>query len=186
MADMTRFITFTVDQKYEGAYFWKKFGMIALYVVFFIGGVTLMTMWMKGIGVLIGVILFAVLLFKVLKPLTWKYVKTEHRYTMQHGSWELYLDHMGPSLNSYYRRKIKEATAIVPMTEENLKQYVEGKTFKNEYDLRGSTKAEDAYIAIFPEEDGTETLIKFVATNDALSIMAYYNKEATIVQKVYH
>ena len=186
MADMTRFITFSVEQKDEGKYLRNKILLIAMYIVAAIGIVVGLTAWMKGIGVLIGVILGGVIVLKVLKPLTWKYAKVDHRYEMQSGNWMFYLDYSERSIDYFYKRKIKEAEAIVPMTEENIEKYVTGKTFGKEYDMRGSVKAEDAYIVLFPEEDGTKTLIKFVATNDALAVMKFYNAAATEVTHVYH
>lgn len=186
MADMTRFITFSVEQKYEGKYLRNKILMIAMYIVAAIGIIVGLTAWMKGIGVLIGVILAGVIVIKVLKPLTWKYVKVDHRYELQSGNWSIYLDHIERSIDFIYRRKIKEAEAIVPMTEENIAKYITGKTYGKVLDIRGDEKAADAYLAVFPEEDGSKTLIKFVATNDALSVMKYYNSAATVVTSVYH
>ena len=72
------------------------------------------------------------------------------------------------------------------MTEENIAKYITGKTYGKVLDIRGDEKAADAYLAVFPEEDGSKTLIKFVATNDALSVMKYYNSAATVVTSVYH
>ncbi len=186
MADMTRFITFSVEQKYEGKYLTRKILMILAYIVFAIAVVVVAGAVAKAIGILVSVLVVFLLLIKVIKPLTWKYVKVDHRYTLQSGNWRLFQDNIAQVIEPYYERKVKDAEAIVPMTEENVAKYVDGKTFKNTYDLRGSVKAEDAYIAVMPEADGEKTLIKFVATNDALAIMKYYNSAATEVTHVYH
>lgn len=186
MADMTRFVTFSVDQKYEGKYLTTKLLMILAYAIFCIGVIVAAGAFAKAIGILVSVIIVFLLLIKVIKPLTWKYVKVDHRYTLQSGTWKLFKDNTSQSLNPYYERKVKDAEAIVPMTEENIEKYINGVTYGKEFDLRGSLKAADAYIAVMPEEDGSKTLIKFVATNDALAIMKYYNSAATVVTAVYH
>lgn len=81
-----------------------------------------------------------------------------------------------------YERPIKEADLFAPWTPAYKDKY-EGAT--RTIDFRSSVKkTEDIYFAKFTEKDGSTVVIIFEAVNKIVEKLAYYNKEATIVEKL--
>lgn len=80
-----------------------------------------------------------------------------------------------------YERAMKEADLFAPYTD-SYKDKIEG---ANVIDFRSSVKKnDDVYFALFTEEDGSKTAIIFEAVNKVIEKLAYYNKEATVVEKL--
>ena len=78
-------------------------------------------------------------------------------------------------------RAMKEAELFAPYNDE-YKAKIEG---ANVIDFRSSTgKTDDIYFGLFAEEDGSKTAIIFEAVNKVVEKLAYYNKEATVVEKL--
>lgn len=80
-----------------------------------------------------------------------------------------------------YERAMKEADLFAPYTD----QYKDKLQGANVIDFRSSVnKNDDIYFALFTEADGSKTAILFEAVNKVVDKLAYYNKEATIVEKL--
>ena len=89
----------------------------------------------------------------------------------------------GDARNVVLERPVKSAELVAPWTAEYKAKY-EG-TNHTFIDFRSSVKkTDDIYFAMFEEDDGSKTVIAFEAVNKVVEKFAYYNKEATIVEKL--
>lgn len=80
-----------------------------------------------------------------------------------------------------FERAVKKADLFAPYTE----KYMDKLEGANVIDFRSSVKKiDDVYFGLYTEEDGSKTAIIFEAVNKVVEKLAYYNKEATVVEKL--
>jgi hypothetical protein len=183
MSELFTTYEFVVAQKAEGRFLRRRILFIlmyALYVATFLG---------IGIITRIGIPLVALVPVTtwILIFFTWRYVQVEYEYSMTSGILVLTEIYGGRSRKKIMEVHIKDATAILPLSDPRTEVEVERFAPEIVYSAIPSTRAEDTYVMLF--EDRTEQVkgkgkhmaFTFVATTQALKIMKYYNSFATTV-----
>lgn len=171
---------YTVKQKIEGAWRWKRAAMIALYVLFVImwfifGAVT--NFW--PLLALIPVTLWMVVFF------TWRYVSLEYEYSILSGDMTVSNIYGGRSRKQLMTVPIKKMTKIAPWhadaADDDLARFAPTK----EYSAVSSMSSPDVYYALFVDPESDEhCVLWFEATERALKVFRFYNAPATVITKV--
>ncbi len=167
---------YTVTQKIEGAWRLKRLGMLALYVAFVIG-------WFVFgfVTNLYALIALCPLTLYILVLATWRYVSLEYRYETVSGTFTFFVIYGGKKRKKITEFKIKDCTAIVPLTE--AKHQMKLSSPEVTYSALSSKDARDVYVALY-EENGKRTALFFEATEKALKICSFYNSHGTVITKV--
>lgn len=189
-------IDYVVTQKKEGKYFIGQI-LIYLFIAACVGAVfAVMALViggalaaMAGIGLAVPVFLISYHGTRTICNFDRKYSIFTTNVTMNETpktviSFEIVKDKKKKDEDTryvVYERAMKEADLFAPYNDQ-YKAKTEG---ANIIDFRSSvTKNDDIYFALFTEEDGSKTAIIFEAVNKVVEKIAYYNKEATIVEKL--
>lgn len=159
-------------QKTEGKFLVRKICLIVLYIAVFC-----LIIINPEMALMLGAI--AVLLDAILIFFTWKYTAPDYKYVIESASIRFYRAY-GKKSKLLFETKVKEIDVIAPYTDE-YNAPAKASDIQATYDFRGTTKTPDAYFAIF-NVDGKKTLVLFEATNKAVKLFAYYNKEHTVVR----
>lgn len=170
----TNYTEYTVTQKSEGKYKTRKIAMILLYV-----GFGLAYLIVLGIFFPFAIMILPLLEF-ILIFLTKKYIDVEHSYVTESGDITFYDVYGTKTKKERLKLKIKDMSAIAPMTDEYRSQFEAG-DFAETYDFRGTVSSPDSYFGIF-EKDGKKCLVMFEAMEKSLKVLAYYNS-ATVKAK---
>ncbi|MBR4296404.1 MAG: hypothetical protein IKT56_06190 [Clostridia bacterium] len=166
---------YSVAQKIEGKWVFKKIGMIFLYIAFVIfwfvfGFVTKLFPVMALIPLTLWILVF----------ITWRYVKVEYEYSIISGLFTLSNVYGNRSRKKVVEFKIKDCCLIAPLkdSEEKIASYAPEKVYSG----RSSVSSRDTYVALV-DIDGKKTAVYFEATEKALKICQFYNASATTVTK---
>lgn len=176
------FAELTVEQKPVGKAKLKKklrtlikvlWIVIMLYAIFSIG----------GIFIFLGAILLATGTWFI-SYITTPLVLTEYRYSILSG--DLCFDKF--SGGRYYKEdilriKIADMSVIAPYHDEEKKKLADAPDIVNRYEYCSEMAEPDLYFAIF-EQNGQKSVVFFDATQKALKIMKFLNKEAITVREV--
>jgi hypothetical protein len=173
----TNYTEYTVTQKSEGKYKARKRGMILIYVIF-----SLVYLIACGVFFPFALMIYPLLLF-ILIFLTKKYIEVEHSYVTESGDITFYDVYGSKTRKERLKLKIKEMSAIAPMTDEYRSQF-EADDFAEKYDFRGTVTSPDSYFGIF-EKDGKKCLVMFEAMEKSLNVLAYYNSSTVKTKTTY-
>ncbi len=179
MANATEFM---YEKKREGTYKLAFIGMWAAYIV--IPLALMITLTACGLGALVlvvGVPLFyCFLLPKIVYPATIRYVQIEYEYIIKGGNM---------TVNHVYGRKqrrewmppalISSFDFIKPY-EGEAKELADSKDIVNRYCAVATLSCPDNYCAVFTNEKGEKCAVIFQATNKALQIMKFLNRNTEV------
>ena len=196
MNSSTNSIDYVVTQKKEGKYLVEQILLYVLYVVAF-AAIFYIFCGLLGFGVL-GVIIGGVLgptLIYILYLATRHICNFDRKYSIftptstmdkvPHTviSFEIVKDKKKRDPDKrdvVYEREIRDAEFFGPYNEEYKSKYAAPEV-KRTIDFRSNSKASDLYFGVFPEKDGSKTVIIFESVNKVVEKLSYYNKEATVV-----
>lgn len=192
-------IDYVVTQKKEGKYLIGQILIYVLIAVLTIGVFVVMGLFIPGIMAAVAGMGLAVPVFLISYHATRTICNFDRKYSIFTPN--VTMDQVPHTVISFeiikdkkkkdpdkrdivYERPIKEAELFAPYTDDYKSKY-EAAEVKNVIDFRSSVKkTEDIYFAMFSEKDGTKTVIIFEAVNKIVEKLAYYNKEATVVEKL--
>lgn len=168
---------YTVTKKSEGAYRIKRILMVGLYVLF--GLVYFFGLALAHLYPLMALIIF----FEwMLVFLTWRYVSIEYSYTLISGNMTFYTVYGGKKKKTMLEKRVKTFSEIRPLGE-NEKSELAKRRFSNVYSfIRSENEISDKYFAVFAEDDASESIVYFEATQQTLKILKYYNSNTEITE----
>lgn len=183
---MNEFSTYeyTVRQKIEGKWVFRRAGMIFLYVCFVLAwiimGLTtrILVPLLALIPVTTGILIFA----------TWRYVSVEYEYSVTSGIFTFTRVYGGRSRKKVLEFPLREALLIAPLDDEKARADAERYRPEREFHAISSLSSPDVYFILFEFENKKEkekrrAILYFEATEKALSICRFYNKSATTVRE---
>ena len=170
---------YSAQQKAEGKFFVRKMLMLALYLAFTLAylAVILITRIIP-LGALIPVFLW-ILIF-----LTWRYVKPDYKYEISTGMLTFSVKYGNKRKGKVVAEfKVSTAEKILPVAtyEEEIKAF----DAKKVYSALPSLSANDAYAALYTDKDGNKCVFYFVATEQALKLLRFYNSRTVVVKTTY-
>ena len=176
MADITEAYEYSVAQKAEGVWLWRRIGLIAAYVILPVVALLLIVKW----RILAPLGCFLALGDAVLVFFTWRFVNLQYEYSIAAG--KITFSHIQNAFNHRIRKvkltfAVKDCTSIAPLGDP---KYLDSEV-GTVYSALSSSKASDAYAAIFVDESGKKSAFLFEATREMLRRCAFYNKQATVV-----
>lgn len=164
---------YIVKQKNEGKWRWRRFMMIALYVIFnaaYLSAFLLTFPW---------VITFLPLLDWALIYFTWRFVCPEYEYSTLSGEITFTTIWGGKTRKKLFTINIRDFQKIAPY-DEAAEAYVSAQKCKRDFQCMSSLQAPDLYYGIFMLGD-EKCVVYFEATQKALKIMKYYNIGTVVV-----
>lgn len=186
MSELFTTYEFVVAQKAEGRFLRRRILFVLMYMLY--------VATFLGIGIItrIGIPLVALVPVTtwILIFFTWRYVQVEYEYSMTSGILVFTEIYGGRSRKKMMEVHIKDAAAILPMSDPRTEVEVERFAPEIVYSAIPSTHAEDTYVMLFEDRNeqvkgkGKHKAFTFVATTQALKIMKYYNSFATQVTPV--
>lgn len=191
-------IDFVVSQKKEGKYLVIQTLLYVLYVAAIIAVFAVFVKLFSVLGVIMGGVLGPTLVY--ILYLATRHICTFDRkysiYTPTAGmdtvphtmiSFEIVKDKKQrdpDKRNVVFECEIKSAELFAPYKPEFKDKYAASDVTRT-VDFRSSTKAvSDVYFGVFPGENGTKTVVIFEAVNKIVEKLSYYNKNATVVEKL--
>lgn len=177
MADITEAYDYCVAQKSEGVWKWRRIGLIIAYILLPV--IALLVIIKSTILAPLGA--FLALGDAVLVFFTWRFVSLEYEYSIAAG--KITFSHIQNAFNHRIRKQkvsfmIKDCTSIAPYGGQGYELDAEVI-----YNALSSSSAEDAYAAVFTDENGRRCAFLFEATREALRRCSFYNKAATVVKE---
>ena len=181
--DSGNFTEFTVEAKSEGKY--KRLKMLRMLILAVWVCLVLVLMFtVGGVFVFVGALLLATgswFLYYITAPMA----LTEFRYSLLSGDM-IFDKFLGGRkyIPDLLRVRVSEMTQIAPY-EGDYKAQADAGDIKNRYEFCSSLQASDLYFAVFTQ-NGEKSVVFFDATEKALKIMKFLNKEAIVMKKVFH
>ena len=189
--EMANFTEFRVVKKVEGSYKLLRYGIIAAHVIFFFG--CMFGLMALKIGRLNS---FAVPAFLVFLPLygfwllpkylwkfTWCYAQVEYEYFIKAGTLNVYTWYGKVKRKHPVRDiQISRMEAIAPCRGEYLNKIADKKSFDHYYVATSSLKHPDNYYMIYQDAEGKRCCLILQATNKAVKIMKFLNRETVEVE----
>lgn len=190
MNEISNYAMFAVEKKVEGEYKRHRQLMILFYILFpFIAILFFSILAMIGPDLtffaIILIPLYVIMLPKLIKPLTWRWVDITYRYEISMGNFTVATIY-GQGDESYawknFETKVNTLQRIEPYTEQAKKE-LEKEKFEKEYIATSSLSHPDTYFATFVDENERYCIVYFEATEKVLKVLKFLNKN-TVVTKV--
>lgn len=175
------FAELTVEKKAEGKY--KFYKLLRTLIV--VGWVVLMLTLMFMIGnifIFLGAVLLATGTFFI-RHITSPLALTEYRYSILGGDmiFDKFLGGMIKK-DEILRIHVSDMSVIAPYHGDK-KELADASDIVNRYEYCSTLSEPDIYFAIF-EQDGQKSVVLFDATQKALKVMKFLNKEAITMKEV--
>lgn len=182
MQDITAPYEYVVAQKVDGKLRLRRAGLILLYILLPI--TALIITMVSSIGPLLAVMCtFLAIGTWMLVFFTWRYVSIEYEYTVVSGRVTFCKIYGGRTRKKLLEMTLKSAEIIAPLSEDN-RARIEEFAPEKEYSALSSRDAEDAYFALFKNNDGDRCVFYFEATARMLKICRMYNPAGTVMSQV--
>ena len=186
MNDLFSTYEFVVAQKAEGRFLRRRILFVLMYIAYITAFLTVGIITRIGIPLvaLVPVTTWIIIFF------TWRYVQVEYEYSITSGILVFTEIYGGRSRKKMLEVHIKDATAILPLSDPRTEIEIERFAPETVYSGVPSKKAEDTYVMLFVDEkdktkgQGKHIAFTFVATTQALKVLKYYNSLATTVVPV--
>ena len=179
-SDITSGYEYVVAQKNEGKFRTMKILFLLLYATYVIGVMAIILKFAIGLVplyALVPVTTWMLVFF------TWKYSNPEYEYTVNSGHLVFSVIYGRRTRKEMLKLTLKSCSAIAPLNDEH-KAKIDAFAPTVTFNALSSTKAEDAYFALFETEDGQKAVFYFEATEKMLKICRMYNSSATVMSKV--
>ncbi len=177
---MNEFQTYEIitHQKNEGQFVAKRICFIFLYIAFVVA-------WLVfGLKTRILVPLMALIPLTswALVFLTWRFVNIDYECSMTAGVITFSKIYGGRSRKTVFETTIKSMQLIAPYNDKYRAQ-IERYSPKTEYSALSSTKASNAYFALFENEKEEKCIFLFEADDKCLRIFRFYNPAGVVIEK---
>lgn len=179
----THYAEYATTQKPEGKYSTKRILFIIGYVVVLIGMITLASLVFQGGTAFLFGFIFLVLEI-ALVFFTWRFTKPDYKYVIEVGDIKFYTSY-GKKFKLVTEKKIKDIDVIAPYTDE-YNAPTKASDVSALYDFRGTVKTPDAYFVLFKDKNEKKTVVLFEATEKAVALLYYYNKETVKAEGFRH
>lgn len=166
---------YAASQKTEGKWLIYRILLMTLYVLYTTGYfVFIFVTRMIPLGALIPVTLWIIIFF------TWKYTKPDYKYIIEAGKLNFYVIYGNKKKHLKAEIRVSSAEKIAPVSEIS----AEIADFSPEivYSALPCSNASDAYALLYTNESGKKCVFYFVATEQALKLLRFYNSR-TVVTK---
>ncbi len=177
--DFTSTYEYTVEQKGEGKFRLMKIGFIALYLLYPI----VLLIIVSALKVFQLFALVAVTEW-MLVYFTWKYTKPEYEYSVTSGRVTFSIIYGKRSRKEKCSFMIKECLSIAPLTDREWSEHLEIFSPEEVFSALSNSSTPDAYYAAFESSDGKRCVFYFEATEKMLKLCRNYNSAHTIMTKV--
>ncbi|NLW74526.1 MAG: hypothetical protein GX057_06515 [Clostridiales bacterium] len=167
---------FTVSQKYEGKYFWRRVALIAAYV-FYVIAAFLIGAFAR---IVVPLLAFVPLSVWVLVFFTWRYVSVEYEYSIISGILTFTKIYGNRSRKKITEIRLKDASAIAPLDDRLQKSRLEAWGAEHVFSALSSSSAKDAYFITYVNDKNERCAFLFEATEKALKLCKYYNPSTII------
>ena len=175
------FAELTVEKKSEGIYKLRKVARVALIALWVI--ITLLLIFIvRGIFIFLGAVLLATGTWFI-SYITLPMALTEYRYSILSG--EMIFDQFSGGKNKkeeILKIQVSQMSVIAPYHSEK-QALADAQDIVNRYEYCSSMSEPDLYFAIF-EQDGKKSVVFFDATQKALKVMKFLNKDAITMKEV--
>lgn len=175
------FAELTVEKKPEGKYKLLKLARVGIVVGWVIAMLLAMFM-IGGVFIFLGAILLATGTFYI-NHLTRPMAMTEYRYSILSG--DMIFDMIKGGMykkDDILKVHVADMSVIAPYHSDKKALY-EASDIVNRYDFCSTLSEPDIYFAIF-EQDGKKSAVLFDATQKALKVMKFLNKDAITMKEV--
>ena len=175
MIDITVPYEYTTEQKSEGKWKWKRFGLILLYILY--PAVLIFIVGSGAVALAAPLLGFIPLSLWAIVFLTWRYVKVSYQYVIASGKLR-FIKQYGPRTKKLqFEVAIKDAVLIAPLDIREYRERLElfGPTVT--YNGLSSTKAPNQYYFAFENKNGQHCVFFFEATDKALELCRMYNSQ---------
>lgn len=178
MSEMFTTYEYVVAQKAEGRFLVRKILFLLLYVVYIV------SLLLVGVITRIGIPLLALVPVTtwILVFFTWRYAKVEYEYSLTSGQLTFSEIYGGRSRKKKMEMRLRDAVHIRPRDEKMTESLADAYAPEEVYHAVPSRDARDVYVMLYANEAGKHCAFCFVATEQALKIMKYYNAGATVVR----
>ncbi len=175
------FAEMTVEKKAEGKYKLLKIARILILAAWVIG-MLLLIFRIGGVFVFLGAILLATGTW-FLAYLTTPMILTEFRYSILGGDM-IFDKFLGGKKKKEEILKVRVSTmSVIAPYHSDKKELADAADIVNRYEYCSTLSEPDIYFALF-EQDGKKSVVFFDATQKALKVMKFLNKEALTMKEV--
>ena len=160
---------YSAEQKIEGKWLFLRLFFIFFYIAFATAYfIVIYVTRIFTLGALIPIAVW-VLIF-----LTWRYTSPDYKYEISSGTLRFFVTYKKKSREKL-KIKISEAEAIIPIDTEGdkLRDFSPWKI----YTAVPSKNSTDVYAVLFYNEKGKRCAFLFVATEEAVRLLAIYNSK---------
>lgn len=170
---------YSAQQKSEGKFLVRKILMLLLYLAFTTAYlVVIFVTRIIPLGALIPVFLWMLIFF------TWRYVKPDYKYEIATGMMTFSVKYgnkkKGKTVTEF---KVSTAEKILPVA--TYGEEIAAFAPKKVYSALPSQNATDAYAALYTDQNGDRCVFYFVATEQALKLLRFYNSRTVVVKTAY-
>ena len=171
---------YVVAKKREGKYALARVALIIGYIFYVI--------IFFSVGILSRLLVPCIALVPVttwiLVYFTWRYVNIDFEYSATSGVITFSKVFGNRSRRPVTEIRIKNASAIAPLTDRLHKSKLEAYAPDVIYSALSTEDTPDAYFMIYEDEEGRRCAFLFEATAQMLKICRYYNPSATVITQV--
>lgn len=183
--EMVNFEEFVVEKKVEGMYRFKRVLMILAHVILPVAFI--IALFPLNLGV-IGLFVFVPLYYawalrKFVIPLTWRYVNIQYEYVIRSGDLvvnTLYVSDIKKRAQMF-KQQISQMDVIAPYNGE-YKAAADASDIDKRYIACAFLEHPDNYYCIWKDKDGKKCVCIFQATNNAVKIMKFHNRNTVVTE----
>ena len=170
---------YSAQQKPEGKFRVRMILFLALYFLFSATYfVVIYITRVLPLGAILPIFLWMLIFF------TWRYVKPDYKYEIVTGTLTFTVRYGNKRKGKVATEfKVSSAHAIIPAadSEPTVKEFAPAKV----YSALPSVSAADAYVALYTDKSGNKCAFYFVATEQALKLLRFYNSRTVVVKTTY-
>lgn len=170
---------YSAQQKADGKFFVRKMLILSLYFIFTVAYLSFIIYTIIfTLGALIPVALWILIFF------TWRYVKPDYKYEIATGMLTFSVKHGNKKKGKVVTEfKVSAAEEILPVAENE--EEITAFESKKIYSALPSQSASDVYAALYTDKDVNKCVFYFVATEQALKLLHFYNSRTIVVKTAY-
>ena len=160
---------FASEKKIKGTLKLRAVLLVFLYVVYVLVTFFLITVFkVVPLGALIPITLWILVLC------SWRFVKIDNKYIVESGVMCLKRRYGNSKPKKLTEFHVKDAIAIAPLDEKGREEIAAFKPEKS-FDALPYSECERGYYALYTDETGKRCALCFMATDEALKILSFYN-----------
>ncbi|MBO5305569.1 MAG: hypothetical protein J6B12_02285 [Clostridia bacterium] len=183
MIDITVPYEYTVEQKNEGAFRWKRLALLALYVLY--PAALIFVVGSGAAAIAAPLLCFIPLSLWVIIFLTWRYVKISYQYVVTSGKLAFVKHYGARTYKTQFEVALKDAQLIAPVGFREHDERLEIFAPEITYSALSSKNAQDKYYIAFENAEGKKCVFYFEATKNMLDLCKMYNPKTVVIQVRY-